>query len=100
MSGAILATVYDPGGAHVGDPLAWPLHASAADLAGLPPLVISVNALDPLRDEGVALHRAPARRRHTRTMCAASAPLTSSSSPNAATASNAPTPSTPSARAC
>eukprot|EP01050_Picozoa_sp_SAG11_P008440 SAG11_NODE_744_length_7406_cov_2.773231_4_plen_315_part_00 len=34
------------------NPLAWPLYAGPADLAGLPPAVISVNECDPLRDEG------------------------------------------------
>src|SRR5262249_57420081 len=53
MMGA-LAKVYDPEGKHKSDPLAWPLHASPDDLAGLPPHVISVNQLDPLRDEGLA----------------------------------------------
>ena len=56
MMGA-LATVYDPTGAHATDPLAWPLHAQAGDLEGLPPHVISVNELDPLRDEGLAYFR-------------------------------------------
>ena len=56
MMGA-LAKVYDPSGDHASDPLAWPLHASADDLAGLPPHVISVNQLDPLRDEGLAYAR-------------------------------------------
>jgi acetyl esterase len=37
--------------------LAWPLHASVHDLSGLPPHVISVNQLDPLRDEGLAYSR-------------------------------------------
>jgi acetyl esterase/lipase len=53
MMGA-LAKVYDPSGEHATDPLAWPLHAGVDDLAGLPPHVISVNQLDPLRDEGLA----------------------------------------------
>jgi acetyl esterase/lipase len=53
----VLAKVYDPSGDHASDPLAWPLKASAADLAGLPPHVISVNQLDPLRDEGLAYAR-------------------------------------------
>jgi acetyl esterase len=53
MMGA-LAKVYDPSGDHATDPLAWPLHAGVEDLAGLPPHVISVNQLDPLRDEGLA----------------------------------------------
>jgi acetyl esterase len=56
MAGA-LARLYDPSGEHDTDPLAWPYHASADDLAGLPPHVISVNELDPLRDEGVAYYR-------------------------------------------
>ena len=56
MMGA-LAKVYDPSGDHASDPLAWPLHAGADDLAGLPPHVISVNQLDPLRDEGLAYAR-------------------------------------------
>lgn len=49
-----LAKAYDPDGANATNPLAWPLHASEQDLAGLPPHVISVNQLDPLRDEGLA----------------------------------------------
>src|SRR3954469_24583420 len=56
MMGA-LAKVYDPSGEHDRDPLAWPLHAAPDDLAGLPPHVISVNQLDPLRDEGLAYAR-------------------------------------------
>ena len=55
MSG--LVKVYDPKGEHGSDPLAWPYHAEASDLAGLPPHVISVNELDPLRDEGLAYYR-------------------------------------------
>ena len=39
------------------DPLAWPLCAAPEDLAGLPPHVISVNQLDPLRDEGLVYAR-------------------------------------------
>ena len=53
----VLARVYDPTGANATNPLAWPLHADAADLKGLPPHVISVNELDPLRDEGLAYYR-------------------------------------------
>ncbi len=52
-----LVTVYDPERAHGANPLAWPLAATASDLAGLPPHVISVNELDPLRDEGLAFYR-------------------------------------------
>jgi len=39
------------------DPLAWPGFASDEDLQRLPPVVISVNECDPLRDEGVVLYR-------------------------------------------
>lgn len=45
---------YDPPGKHHDDPCAWPLAAKHADLEGLPPHVVSVNGLDPLRDEGLA----------------------------------------------
>lgn len=51
---AALARAYDPDGQHAHDPLAWPLHATPDDLTGLPPHVVSVNQLDPLRDEGLA----------------------------------------------
>ncbi len=40
-----------------GNPLAWPMFATADDLAGLPTTVISVNECDPLRDEGIAFYR-------------------------------------------
>jgi acetyl esterase len=39
------------------NPLAWPGFATEADVAGLPPTVISVNECDPLRDEGVNFYR-------------------------------------------
>ncbi len=48
---------YDPGGANLTNPLAWPWHASVDDLSGMPPHVISVNELDPLRDEGLDYFR-------------------------------------------
>ncbi len=51
---AALAKPYDPTGENATNPLAWPYHATASDVAGLPPHVISVNELDPLRDEGLA----------------------------------------------
>jgi acetyl esterase/lipase len=54
---AALATIYDPDGANATNPLAWPYHAEESDLIGLPPFVISVNELDPLRDEGLAFYR-------------------------------------------
>ena len=52
-----MAKAYDPEGANTTNPLAWPMHAAPSDLAGLPPHVISVNELDPLRDEGLVYFR-------------------------------------------
>ena len=49
----ILAGIYDPTGEHASNPLCWPRHARIEDLQGLPPHAISVNELDPLRDEGL-----------------------------------------------
>lgn len=49
-----MAKVYDPLDENATNPLAWPYYATAEDLAGLPPHVVSVNQLDPLRDEGLA----------------------------------------------
>lgn len=54
---APLAKIYDPAGENKTNPLAWPSHAQPSDLEGLPPHVISVNELDPLRDEGLAYYR-------------------------------------------
>ena len=62
----VLATVYDPDGEHATDPLAGRYYAGADDLAGLPPHVISVNQLDPLRDEGARLLPQAARGRGVR----------------------------------
>jgi acetyl esterase/lipase len=39
------------------DPLAWPGFARDEDVQGLPPVVISVNECDPLRDEGISFYR-------------------------------------------
>jgi acetyl esterase/lipase len=39
------------------NPLAWPSFASEDDVRGLPPVVISVNECDPLRDEGIGFFR-------------------------------------------
>ena len=52
-----MAKAYTPEAQDATDPVAWPYHASAEDLAGLPPHVISVNELDPLRDEGLVHYR-------------------------------------------
>jgi acetyl esterase/lipase len=46
---ALMTEIYDPGSAHSHDPLCWPYFATQEDLAGLPPHVISVNEVDPLR---------------------------------------------------
>lgn len=54
---AAMVNVYDPEKAHGSNPLAWPLHASVDELSGLPPHIISVNELDPLRDEGLVFYR-------------------------------------------
>ncbi len=40
-----------------GNPLAWPSFAKEEDVAGFPPVVISVNECDPLRDEGIEFYR-------------------------------------------
>ncbi|KIW93835.1 uncharacterized protein Z519_05150 [Cladophialophora bantiana CBS 173.52] len=48
----VMAGFYDPTRENETNPLAWPLHASTEDLAGLPPHVVVVDELDPLRDEG------------------------------------------------
>ena len=52
-----MVKAYDPTGEHSKNPLAWPYHATADDLEGLPPHTISVNELDPLRDEGLVYAR-------------------------------------------
>ena len=52
---AVMATAYD--GVDSTNPLAWPLFATSEDLTGLPPHVISVNELDPLRDEGLLYYK-------------------------------------------
>jgi acetyl esterase/lipase len=39
------------------NPLAWPAFATLDDVAGLPPVIISVNECDPLRDEGIVFYR-------------------------------------------
>ncbi len=39
------------------NPLAWPGFATEADVEGLPPVMISVNECDPLRDEGIEFYR-------------------------------------------
>ena len=75
VMGKLTATAYDPTGEHAKNPLAWPYHAAPDELTGLPrrlgqrtgpaagrgpdlpPHVVSVNELDPLRDEGLIYAR-------------------------------------------
>lgn len=52
---AHLARIYDP--LDSSDPLCWPYHAPAESFRDFPPVAISVNELDPLLDEGIALYR-------------------------------------------
>ena len=47
----LIASIYD--GIESKNPLAWPYHANKTLLQGLPPHAITVNELDPLRDEGI-----------------------------------------------
>jgi acetyl esterase len=56
MMGA-LAGIYDPEHKNDNNPLCWPYTAKNEDLQGLPPHVISVNQLDPLRDEGLKYYQ-------------------------------------------
>jgi acetyl esterase/lipase len=53
----VFVSIYDPEGREAENPLAWPYFAQREDLEGLPPHVISVNELDPVRDEGLAYYR-------------------------------------------
>ena len=53
----VLASVYDPEAKNAKNPLCWPYWATGEDLRGLPPHVISVNELDPLRDEGLTYYQ-------------------------------------------
>ena len=53
----LLVAVYDPTGENAENPLCWPYFATEADVEGMPPHVIAVNELDPLRDEGIAYFR-------------------------------------------
>jgi acetyl esterase len=54
---AVLARLYSPDGSADHNPLAWPYQAADEDLRGLPGHVVSLNELDPLRDEGIIYAR-------------------------------------------
>ena len=51
----VMASMYD--GAESKNPYAWPLYADNDLLKELPPHIITVNELDPLRDEGIEYYR-------------------------------------------
>lgn len=51
------AAVYDPSGENAQNPLAWPWYGSQNDFKTFPPTIITVDELDPLRDEGLAVAR-------------------------------------------
>ena len=53
----VLSNLYDPEYQNAANPLCWPYWATREDLQGLPPHVISVNELDPLRDEGLKYYQ-------------------------------------------
>lgn len=54
---AYVARVYTPRPTDLTNPLAWPHHANVKDMKGLPPHVLAMDELDPLRDEGMAYYR-------------------------------------------
>ena len=54
---AFMGYFYTPTDEHMTDPLAWPYHATEEDMKGLPPHVLAMDELDPLRDEGISYAR-------------------------------------------
>jgi acetyl esterase len=54
---ALMGKLYDPTGEYAREVTAFAGMATDDDLTGLPPHVISVNELDPLRDEGLLYYR-------------------------------------------
>ncbi len=57
QGGALMGVLYDPTGEHARNATAFAGMATDEELSGLPPHVISVNELDPLRDEGLLYYR-------------------------------------------
>ncbi len=53
----LAGSVYDPTGEHSQDGACYAGAATDEELSGLPPHVISVNEMDPLRDEGLLYYR-------------------------------------------
>src|SRR5262245_45228570 len=54
---ALMGSLYDPDNSYARDATCWASVATDEDLTGLPPHVISVNELDPMRDEGLQYYR-------------------------------------------
>jgi acetyl esterase len=54
---AVMGSLYDPTNSYASDATCWASVATDEELTGLPPHVISVNELDPLRDEGLQYYR-------------------------------------------
>ncbi|KAK3115057.1 hypothetical protein LTR53_005976 [Teratosphaeriaceae sp. CCFEE 6253] len=54
---AYMAHLYTPRSSDAMNPLAWPYHATQEDLAGLPPHIMAMDELSPLRSEGEAYTR-------------------------------------------
>lgn len=54
---AYMAHFYTPNDKDQESPLAWPYFATVEDMKGLPPHVLVMDELDPLRDEGVSYAR-------------------------------------------
>lgn len=54
---ALLGSLYNPDESYSGDATCWASAATDEELTGLPPHVISVNELDPMRDEGLEYYR-------------------------------------------
>lgn len=53
----MLGALYDPDRVFSHDATCWAGMATDDELTGLPPHVVSVNELDPLRDEGLLYYR-------------------------------------------
>ena len=54
---AFMGFFYTPTDEDMANPLAWPYHATEADMKGLPPHVVVMDELDLLRDEGISYAR-------------------------------------------
>jgi acetyl esterase/lipase len=51
------ASAFYYGAKDLENPHAWPYHASVEELKGLPPFILDMNELDPLRDEGLVFYQ-------------------------------------------